>query len=243
MRCFTIPAHKGEATEAGPSAWWPDKTLYPERMTLEVRTELLRHSFVEDPDSPTFRHVAVRRVEAGLTSRTAQMTRIVDGETECHGCRTDYVPGKDLRHFRDNGTNTRPEYEVLEKEIWMTMLIRIQEGLVTAGPLREANHRDGSSCRKRSMAPRLSSTAIHAPGSQEHPESTTPRTLPCLTTGICRQDGLGSAFSAGASRVGETLNLSREARVLPGESAIRPSVVTHVRPERWLCGSKAKTPD
>ena len=117
MRYFANPAHKVETTEAGPPSWRPDKTPCPKGMTLDERAELLRHSVAEDPDSPTSRRFAIRRNESGLEIFAAQMTRIVDGESEYHGYPTDHVPGKVLRHFRDNGTITRPEYKKLVKRL------------------------------------------------------------------------------------------------------------------------------
>ena len=86
-------------------------------MTLDERAELLRHSIAEDPESPTSRRFAIRRSESGLEFFAAQMTRIVDGEAEHHGYPTDHVPGKVLRHFRESGTITRPEYKKLVKRL------------------------------------------------------------------------------------------------------------------------------
>ena len=64
MRYFANPAHKKETTEAGPPRWRPDKEPCPEGMTLRERTELLRESIAETPDSPTspvFRFDAVNQ--------------------------------------------------------------------------------------------------------------------------------------------------------------------------------------
>ena len=66
MRYFANPAHKIETTEAGPPAWRPDKTPCPKGMTLRERTELLRDSIAEDPNSPISRRFAVRRSASGL---------------------------------------------------------------------------------------------------------------------------------------------------------------------------------
>ena len=56
-------------------------------------------------------------------------------------------------------------------------------------------------------------------------------------------DGAHPEWRVGSPKIGETLSRSREASVPPGGSAIKPPSVTHVRPETWLCGSSAKTPD
>ena len=86
-------------------------------MTLPERTRLLRDSIAEDPNSPTSRRFAVRRGGAGLEFFAAQMTRIVNGKIEYHGYPTDYVPGKVLRRFRDDGVITWPEYRRLVKRL------------------------------------------------------------------------------------------------------------------------------
>ena len=117
MRYFPNPAHKVETTEAGPPRWRPDKTPCPEGMTIQERTQLLRDSIAENPDSPTTRRFAVRRSDSGLEFFAAQMTRIVNGETEYHGYPTFYVPVKILRQFRDNGIITRSEYRMSVKRL------------------------------------------------------------------------------------------------------------------------------
>lgn len=117
MRYFANPADKIETTEAGPPTWSPDKTRCPQGMTLRERTELLRNSIAEDPDSPTSRRFAARRTGSGLEFFTAQMTQVVDGEIEYHGYPARYVPGKVLRHFRDEGTISQPEYRSFVKRL------------------------------------------------------------------------------------------------------------------------------
>ena len=117
MRYFANPAHKVETTEAGPPAWRPDKTPCPAGMTLPERTQLLRNSIAADPNLPTSRRFAVRRSESGLEFFAAQMTRVVNGETEYHGYPTVYVPGRVLRQFRDDGTITGAEYRRLLKRL------------------------------------------------------------------------------------------------------------------------------
>lgn len=117
MRYFANPAHKVETTEAGPPAWRPDKTPCPEGMTLPERTHLLLNAIAEDQNSPASRRFAVRRSDSGLEFFAAQMTRIVNGETEYHGYPTGYVPGNILRQFRENGSITRPEYNKLVKRL------------------------------------------------------------------------------------------------------------------------------
>ena len=117
MRYFANPAHKLETTEAGPPAWRPDKTPCPEGMTLPERTQLLLDSIAEDPNSPTSRRFAVRRSESGLEFFAAQITQIVNGVPEYHGYPTDYVPGRILRQFRDDGAITWPEYRRLVKRL------------------------------------------------------------------------------------------------------------------------------
>ena len=117
MRYFANPAHKVETTEAGPPAWSPDKAPCPKGMTLRERTDLLRNSVAEDPDVPGSRRFALRRTESGLEFFTAQMTRVVDGEFEYHGYPTSYVPGKILRHFRDQGAISNSEYRSLVKRL------------------------------------------------------------------------------------------------------------------------------
>ena len=86
-------------------------------MTLPERTQLLRDSIAEDPNSPKSRRFAVRRSESGLELFAAQMTRIVNGETEYHGYPTVYVPGRILRQYRGDGTITQPEYRKLIKRL------------------------------------------------------------------------------------------------------------------------------
>lgn len=117
MRYFANPAHKVETTEAGPPAWHPDKEPCPKGMTLRERSELLRGSVAEDPNSPTTRRFAVRRVESGLEFFAAQMTQVVNGQIEYHGYPTHCVPGKILRRFRDQGKISQSEYRSLVKRL------------------------------------------------------------------------------------------------------------------------------
>lgn len=85
-------------------------------MTPRERTLLLQGSTAEDPDLPTSRRFAVRRNDSGgLEFFAAQHTRIVDGESEYHGYPTQYVPGKVLRQFRDDGVISNAEYRKLIK--------------------------------------------------------------------------------------------------------------------------------
>ena len=117
MRYFANRAHKVETTEAGPPGWRPNKEPCPEGMTLRERTELLRDSVAENPNSPASRRFAVHRTESGLEFFTAQMTRIVNGEVEYHGYPTRYVPGKILRQFRDQDKISQSEYRSLVKRL------------------------------------------------------------------------------------------------------------------------------
>ena len=117
MRYFANAAHKLETTEAGPPRWYPDKEPCPKGMTLRERTELLRQSIPEDPDSPTSTRFAVRRGDSGLEFFAARMTRMVDGEVEYHGYPTRQVPGRVLRHFKDQGRITQAEYRSLVKRL------------------------------------------------------------------------------------------------------------------------------
>jgi len=45
------------------------------------------------------------------------MTRVANGEFEYHGYPTSYVPGKILRHFRDQGAISKSEYRSLVKRL------------------------------------------------------------------------------------------------------------------------------
>ena len=117
MRCFANPAHKMETTEAGPPRWRPDKEPCPEGMTLRERTELLRESVAEDPDSPASPRFAVRRGESGLEFFTARVTRIVDEEVEYHGYPTRRIPGKVLRRLKDLDKISKSEYRRLVKRL------------------------------------------------------------------------------------------------------------------------------
>lgn len=117
MRYFANPAHKLETTEAGPPRWRPDKEPCPEGMTLRQRTELLRASIAEDPESPVSPRFAVRREERGLEFFTARVTRVVDGEVEYHGYPTRRVPGTVLRQFRVQGRISQAEYRNLVKRL------------------------------------------------------------------------------------------------------------------------------
>lgn len=117
MRYFANPAHKKETTEAGPPRWRPDKEPCPEGMTLRERTELLRESIAERPDSPASPRFAVRRSESGLEFFTARMTRVVDGEVEYHGYPTRRVPGRVLRRLREQGRISQAEYRNLVKRL------------------------------------------------------------------------------------------------------------------------------
>ena len=117
MRDFANPAHKRETTEAGPPRWRPDKEPCPEGMKPRERTELLRESVAEHPDSPMSPRFGVRRGEAGLEFFAARTTRMVDGEIEYHGYPTRQVPGKVLRRFRDEGRVSPAEYRTLVKRL------------------------------------------------------------------------------------------------------------------------------
>ena len=117
MRYVANPADKIETTEAAPPRWRPDKEPCPEGMTLRERTELLRESVAEDPDSPTSPRFAVRRGESGLEFFTAKVTRIVNDEAEYHGYPTCQVPRKVLRRFRDQGRISPEEYRSLLKRL------------------------------------------------------------------------------------------------------------------------------
>lgn len=117
MRYFPNCAHKVETTEAGPPGWRPDKEPCPRGMTLRERSELLRHSVAENPDSPAPRRFALRRTESGLEFFTAQVTRVVNGEIEYHGYPVGQVPGKILRQFRDQGKISQSEYRSLVKRL------------------------------------------------------------------------------------------------------------------------------
>ena len=117
MRYFANPAHKLETTEAGPPRWRPDKEPCPEEMTLRERTELLRESIAEDPDSRMSPRFALRHGESGLEFFTARVTRVVDGDVEYHGYPTRRVPGRVLRQFRDRGRITQADYRRLVKRL------------------------------------------------------------------------------------------------------------------------------
>src|SRR5215472_588869 len=115
MRYWPNPAHKRGTTEAGPPRWWPDKEPCPDDLAVDGRNELLVTSFALDPTDAHSRRFNVRRCVRGLELYEAKWTRDVNGEPECHGHPTSFVPAKVLRALRDCGRITANEYRKLVK--------------------------------------------------------------------------------------------------------------------------------
>jgi hypothetical protein len=111
------PAHKIEATDAGPPQWSPDKEKCPVMSSTETN-ELLESSIPLDESDPTSRRFAVRLVAGAFEFFEAKFTQIrPEGQLEFHGHPTRRVPAVVLRRFRSRLSLSEAQYRRLLAEL------------------------------------------------------------------------------------------------------------------------------
>ncbi len=86
-------------------------------MSIEERRALLAESVPEDPAQLGSPRYAFRVTAQGFEWFAGRLTRIVDGEPEFHGYPTNYVPIRVLKHLRDTGRLSDPEFRRLRREL------------------------------------------------------------------------------------------------------------------------------